>query len=229
MDIPAFKKGMALMASDLNRLANQVRASRITSVIGGKLDVTPGGTSITVTPQSNLAASNSTPTPWQVMGAAPQEGQEAPRLQVYLESELIEDPRGELALFDTGSFDPFTFPELNSAVFIKVEFDEDMKPIWYIVDHAVIPYGMWPDYPDPVVRDDTATGVNYKRQKYLFIALAEVVTPDDGREGTIYTIGEEQRKVVQLVNTNLCLQWTVLAGMSARIAVPWFGPNRLTS
>lgn len=46
MDIPFFKRGMELLASQLNRLSDNVRASTITSVIGGSFSRTPGGTTL---------------------------------------------------------------------------------------------------------------------------------------------------------------------------------------
>jgi hypothetical protein len=229
MDLPEFRAGMRLMASELNRLADQVRASRVISFVGGTVNQGPGGVSLVANPFPPRGAGSVVQLnfPFQVLGVAPEGEETAPKLKIYEESRLLEDPRGELAVFDAGSFQPFDFPELNSVIFIQIEFDEDMKPLHYKFRDTISTSGYWSSYPDPVERDSTATGVNYKRQKYLNIALAEVVLPNDTRDGTTYDVDGESRKVVQLVSTDLCMQWTVLAGFSARIAVPWTGASML--
>lgn len=51
MDLPAFRKGMELNSSELNKLSNAVRAASVTSVIGGTFTRTPGGTTIIVDQQ----------------------------------------------------------------------------------------------------------------------------------------------------------------------------------
>ena len=50
MDLPEFRAGMRLMASELNRLADQVRASRVISFVGGTVNQGPGGTSLVANP-----------------------------------------------------------------------------------------------------------------------------------------------------------------------------------
>jgi len=229
MDIPDFKAGMRLMASQLNRLADQVRASRVISFVGGTVNQGPGGVSLVANPFPSRGAGGTLTSnfPFKILGAPPAEQQTAPRLQVYSESRILEDARGDLGTFDAGSFEPFDFPELQSVIYIEVEFDVDMKAVHFKIGDTISTSGYWASYPDPVERDDTATGVNYKRQKYLYVALAEVVLESDDREGAVYDVDGEKRKVVQLVKTDLCMVWTVLGGMSARIAMPWAGPSML--
>jgi hypothetical protein len=50
MDLPEFRAGMRLMASELNRLADQVRASRVISFVGGTVNQGPGGVSLVANP-----------------------------------------------------------------------------------------------------------------------------------------------------------------------------------
>ena len=48
MDLPTITAGMRLLADDINRIAREVRASAITSVVGGKFIRSQAGTSITI-------------------------------------------------------------------------------------------------------------------------------------------------------------------------------------
>ena len=60
MDLPVFRRGLELVSAQLNKLSNAIRASTITSVIGGSLSCTPGGTTLVIdrqpaTPGSTVA------------------------------------------------------------------------------------------------------------------------------------------------------------------------------
>jgi len=48
MDLPVFRRGLELVSAQLNKLSNSIRASTITSVIGGSLSCTPGGTTLVI-------------------------------------------------------------------------------------------------------------------------------------------------------------------------------------
>lgn len=48
MDLPVFRRGLELVSTQLNKLSNAIRASTITSVIGGSLSCTPGGTTLVI-------------------------------------------------------------------------------------------------------------------------------------------------------------------------------------
>ena len=52
MNLPTFSRGIELVSAQLNKLADAVRRSTITSVIGGTLSVTPGGTTLTIDAQT---------------------------------------------------------------------------------------------------------------------------------------------------------------------------------
>jgi hypothetical protein len=229
MDLPAFKKGMALLASDLNRLAAQVRASRITSVLGGRVDVTPGGTSITVFPQpgSTGASGATTAAPFTVLEAPSEPGWTEPKFYIQSESFLMKDENESVQLITpiNTAYTPFTLPTLPGAIFIKVEFDENMAILGAWLETGTLSTALWPNYPKPVERDTTGVGFNYLRQKYLRICIAEVVPENDKREGPTYTIGTgpsaQVRKVVQLVNTDLLLEWKILDGLAAKLATPY--------
>ncbi len=227
MDLPAFKKGMALMASDLNRLTNQVRASRVTQVIGGTVSVAPGGTTITVSPTAGKAGGAAAyATPFEVLLAPQEEEWTAPRFTVG-EGYLLKDPNEDAQLI-TGFTPAFELPPVPGAILLKVEFGEDMDILAAWIEDGEISETFWSNYPDAIERDATGTGTNYLRQKYLRVCLAEVVAATDDREGPVYTINDEQVKVIQNVDTDLMLQWQVVDGMAAVVAVPWKRATRVT-
>lgn len=240
MDLPAFKKGMALLASDLNRLAAQVRASRVTSVIGGKLDVSPGGTSITIAPQAGTGGGGvaaSYTKPWELIGVPLADGETIPKFKVFDQSFLLTDANEDAQYIygvTEGNSTEFELPPIPGLIILKIEFDEYMNILGAWLEYAELTEGFWPSYPDPVERDIEATGANYLRQKYLRIALHEVASTTDPREGPIYSIpqgGDQdplQVKVIQLVSTDLLLEWQILDGLAAKLAVPWKYATRLT-
>jgi len=242
MDLPAFKKGMALLASDLNRLTAQVRASRITSVIGGKLDVSPGGTSLTIATQQNGAATAAAfyNGPWDLISQPLEEGETVPKYTIYEQSFLLKD-ENEVPVKITGLSEgdavPFELPwEANEqgVIFLKIEFDTDMTILGAWLETGVLSDELWPDWPSPVERDYEAEGVDYARQKYLRVALHEVVevgSTFDVREAPIYSIpqGEGdpiQVHVVQLIETDLILEWRIVDGLAAKVAAPWKRASR---
>lgn len=238
MDLPAFKKGMALMANDLNRLANQVRASRITSVIGGgKLDVTPGGTTLTLQPMSQrTGVAESYSGPWDLIAQPLEEGQTVPTYTIYEQSFLLKDENEDpikITGLSEGFGVPFELPwQLNGQgiIFIKVEFSPNMEILGAWLETGVLSPELWPSWPDPVERDYEATGVDYARQKYLRIALHEVVQINsefDLREGPVYTIPPDiEVHVIQLLTTDLVLEWRIIDGLAAKVAAPWKRASR---
>lgn len=71
MDLPAFRRGLELVSSDLNKLSNAVRAASVTSVIGGTFSRTPGGTTIVVNDQVRGGGSGgSIPCPFECTDAS---------------------------------------------------------------------------------------------------------------------------------------------------------------
>jgi hypothetical protein len=125
---------------------------------------------------------------------------------------------------------PFELPPIPGAILLKVEFGTDMAILGAWLEYGGIDNTIWPQYPDPIERDVLATGPDYLREKYLRVMLAEVVDPvTDEREGPIYEVqANDRRKVIQNVNTDLVLQWTVLDGIAAKLAAPWKRSSRAT-
>ena len=67
MDLPVFRRGLELVSSQLNKLSNAVRASTITSVVGGTLSSTPGGTTLVIGQQPITSGGGSAaPCPFKV-------------------------------------------------------------------------------------------------------------------------------------------------------------------
>ena len=227
---------MALLASDLNKLSNEIRASRITSVVGGSFTVTSGGTSLTV--GNGGARVSYYSTPFEVIPAAPtaQDGPTTKRkFQINPNSYLMEDENEEpVYIYGISDYPsnnvPFELPPIPGAILLKVEFGTDMAILGAWLEYGGIDNTIWPQYPDPIERDVLATGPDYLREKYLRVMLAEVVDPvTDEREGPIYEVqANDRRKVIQNVNTDLVLQWTVLDGIAAKLAAPWKRSSRAT-
>jgi len=236
MDLPFFQKRMALLASDLNKLSNEIRASRITSVVGGSVSVTSGGTMLTVGGGNARVAQYATP--FEIIPAEPttQDGPGTKRkFQVNPNSYLMEDENEEpVYIYGVSDYpannEPFELPPIPGAIMLKVEFGTDMEILGAWLEYGEIDNTLWPQYPDPIERDILSTGADYLREKYLRVMLAEVVDPvTDEREGPIYEVeSNDRRKVIQNVNTDLVLQWTVLDGLAAKLAVPWKRSSRAT-
>ena len=51
MDLPNFRRGIELTSIELNKLSSAIRAASITSVVGGTLSRTPGGTTLFINDQ----------------------------------------------------------------------------------------------------------------------------------------------------------------------------------
>ena len=98
MDLPVFRRGLELVSAQLNKLSNSIRASTITSVIGGSLSCTPGGTTLVIDRQPAGLSSSATGCPFQVtdISEAPEGGGQAVlKLNVKCE---------EIQAFSSGDF-----------------------------------------------------------------------------------------------------------------------------
>jgi hypothetical protein len=132
MDLPFFKRGMELLASQLNRLSDNVRSSTITSVIGGRFSRTPGGTTLIIDAGNRTASAGDAGTCYySVSDATIVEG--TPIIEVS--RELLPIQAGE-------SGDPYRYPygmtevdafkitidstfENWAGLYLKLEFNED--------------------------------------------------------------------------------------------------------
>lgn len=147
--------------------------------------------------------------------------------EVNPQSFLLKD-QNEDAVLIYGLGYGFELPPIPGIIMLRVEFSETMQIVSPTIMWGELNATLWPNYPDPVERDPSGVGPNYMRQKYLRVCLAEVVSTSDPREGPVYDLGGTSVKVIQNVNTDLCLQWTVLDGMSAQLAFPWKRASRVT-
>jgi hypothetical protein len=62
MDLPVFRRGLELVSAQLNKLSDNIRASTVTSVIGGKFTRTPGGTTLIINPVTTQGAGSGSAT-----------------------------------------------------------------------------------------------------------------------------------------------------------------------
>lgn len=77
MDLPNFRRGLELSSLELNKLSNAIRSAAVTSVIGGTFSRTPGGTTITVTPQvrgASTGGGSTVPCPFECTDASDADG-----------------------------------------------------------------------------------------------------------------------------------------------------------
>lgn len=220
MDLPAFKKGMALLASDLNRLANQVRASRITSVIGGRVDVTPGGTALTVFPQPGGASGATVASeefPFRLFAAEES-------VKINLNSFLLRDATGDtVSISNLSTF--FCIPTVGQQIILEITINAFGVP-----SSAELKCGawqdIWPTYTNPIVRDQTT-----KLQTKLIVSIGECSDETDDRDGFIFTDPALDPpvpvKVVQMVRTDLCCFLAQVRGLPAVLAMPWGRHNQV--
>lgn len=238
--IPDFYKGKQIFASDFTALANEVKSNRITAVIGGTFQRGIHGTTIIVPHQyysSSNANAYSYKKPWQLIAVPLDKGKKIPKFKVFDQSFLLTDANEDAQYIygvTEGNSTEFELPPIPGLIILKIEFDEYMNILGAWLEYAELTEEFWPSYPDPVERDLEATGANYLRQKYLRIALHEIAATTDPRDGPIYSIpqgGDQdplQVKVIQLVYTDLLLEWQILDGLAAKLAVPWKYATRLT-
>lgn len=226
MQIPRFNAGQALSAADLNKLGDAIRAVRVTSFVGGRVQENSGGTSLIADVQGSTSTTEATvvTTPFQVQQAPSEEGDQPGRIYVYVDGQsfLMKDQNEHDFVNITNisnGYHRFLLPAIGDVFVVLVEFDNamDVLSATFYSDSL----GNIPVYPKPIQRDDTAEGVYYLRQKFLWIPIAEVVAKTDPRQGTVYTDNGQEKKVVQLVYTDLMMTWEVVDGMAGIIARPW--------
>lgn len=226
MNIPRFNPGQGLTAADLNKLGDAIRANRITGFVGGRVEINASGTSLIANQSGSSGGGEVTlpTTPFQILQAPPQTGDQPGRVYVYVDGQSFlmanqnEHDFVSINNISTG-YHRFLLPPLYDVFVVLVEFYQTMdikSATFYPENLANIPL-----YPAPIQRDDTAEGVYYLRQKFLWIPIAEVVDTTDPREGTVYTDDGIQKKVVQLVSTDLMMTWEIVDGMAGIIARPW--------
>jgi len=107
MDLPVFRRGLELVSAQLNKLSNSIRSSTITSVIGGSLSCTPGGTTLVIDRQPGGSSSAVTQCPFRVTDIS-EPGAEGGQMTLKL-NVLCE----EITLFSGNGFE--CWPEGTSA------------------------------------------------------------------------------------------------------------------
>jgi hypothetical protein len=131
MDLPFFKRGMELLASQLNRLSDNVRSSTITSVIGGRFSRTPGGTTLIIDAGTQTSSGDAGTCYYSATDVSP-----APNnLKIEVARQLLPVQAGEEGNpyrypYGMNAQDPFIM-DINSlydvwvGLYLKLEFNED--------------------------------------------------------------------------------------------------------
>ena len=223
MNIPRFMPGQALSAVHLNQLSDAIRTSRVTSFVGGRVQMTTGGTMLIADPSPSGGGGVATAVyPFQISQIDTSGGR--PVLATNSESYLIKDQTDKdfvsiSPINVEGAYAGYFLPDVPGVICVTVEFDTNMEITNAFQESIGI--AAWPDYPNPIERDTEATGADYLRQKKLRIAIAEVAFDTDKREGTVYNDNGTSKKLIPITTSNLMLEWQVLQGMAALLAIPF--------
>lgn len=216
MDLPNFSRGQTLAASELNRLAAQVRASTITNVVGGSFQRTTGGTTIIIPPIDGGGGGGAATRefPFRLYAADDY-------VQVNLNSFLLKDATGDTV--EITNLQAFGCqPTVGQQIILEITIDAFGVP-----SSAQLKCGawqeIWPTYTNPIVRDQTT-----KLQTKLIVSIGECSSENDDRDGFIFTPPEgEPVKVVQMVRTDLCCFLAQVRGLPAVLAMPWGRHNQV--
>lgn len=242
MNIPRFSPRQALTADALNKLGDAIRAYRVTSFVGGRIEQNTGGTSLILTALTGGGGGGDAGMlPFEVF-ASPDPDDPSPTRPLFevnpvssIWKSMGSIERVIVSPFNTpGQYARFTLPDAPGAIVVTITFDEQMGITDAILEQ--IPLSEWPEgaggaagYPWPIERDAEATGANYLRQKKLYIVLAEVSTPEDERDGTVVDDNGTQKKIIQIVQSHLMLDWQLLDGLATKVAIPWADQPQLTN
>lgn len=241
MNVPRFSPRQPLTADALNKLGDAIRAYRVTSFVGGRIEQNTGGTSLILTAQTGGGGGDTGMLPFKVFASPDPNGPTPtrPLFEVnpvsYIWKSIGSIERVIVSPFNTpGQYARFNLPAAPGAVVVTITFNEQMGITNAILEQ--IPLNEWPDgaggpagYPWPIERDLEATGANYLRQKKLYIVIAEVSTPEDKREGTVVKDGATEKKIIQMVKSHLMLDWQLLDGLATKVAIPWSDQPQLTN
>jgi hypothetical protein len=216
MDLPAFSRGQPLAAAELNRLAAQIRANAITSVVGGSFQRTNGGTSIIIPSTEGGGGGGGAGTdefPFQLFNAGDS-------VKINLNSFLFRDSGGDtVTIGNLGAF--YCIPTEGQQIILDIPID-----VYGVPGESTLKCGgwqqIWPTYTNPVQRN-----AETKIQEKLIIPIGEVSSVDDTRDGFIFKNGNNEMKVIQMVKTDLCCFFSQVRGLPAVLAMPWYRKNQV--
>jgi hypothetical protein len=223
--------GSSDVAIAVNKLVEAVQSVRLLSGVGYRVDSSSSGTRIRIRPNATAGTAQEAATgyhPFEVV-AGYSDDPTAPLVRVVGWSWVFSTPWQAMALqglgarpgsFADNASDPgqFPLPGVGQAIWLHIPVNTDFS----LGDPATIEHGNpWPGYPTPW---ELYTETQYAgRQKNILVPIAEVSTANDDRDGTVYTVGTESRKLVQLLKTNVILRAVAFNGEARRIAEPWHG------
>lgn len=122
MDLPVFRRGLELVSLQLNKLSNSIRASTITSVIGGSLSCTPGGTTLVINQQPSTPGGTSAVCPFAVSNASV-----GTSLKVQIQTGTVLTPTGARYPDGMSIEEPPFYLEISETCFIycKISYIEN--------------------------------------------------------------------------------------------------------
>lgn len=136
MDLPNFRRGIELTSTELNKLSSAIRSCAVTSVVGGSVTRTPGGTTLVINDQvrGGSEGSSGLPCPFLVSDASDTVG-----LKVRIEWGLI------WQMLPTGMFANNTPPLImevtnSSFVYSKIVFDTNTllpTSVSFVIEAAI--------------------------------------------------------------------------------------------
>lgn len=141
----------------------------------------------------------------------------------YLFKELDTSKRQTITglLTDTpSSSDPgaFVVPSIGDKIWLEITISEAT-----LVTAATISHGAaWSGYPAPKAVSSSGSGSYFPYYKML---IAEVVAATDLRSGTTYTVGTEQRKIIQCARENQLLTAWAIDGVPCLVPEGWSVPG----
>lgn len=161
MDLPTITAGMRLLADDINRIAREVRASAITSVVGGKFIRSQAGTSITIDMSAGRGGASTAICNFQCTDATiTEQGTKTLRVEVRQQVVLAPNARWPQGMSIDGPSFRITLTE-SSYIYLKYVY----------VENDVI---IKPDEDAITIAHNTTPFVNTVDEEYVLIATVKI-------------------------------------------------------
>lgn len=155
MDLPNIEKGMRILAEDINRISREVRASAITSFVGGRFTRSQAGTSISVDPgyiwDSNGSSEHC---PFKVTNAT-----QGTTRQILIQQSTVNTPNARWPLGMGVGYPDFKLLITESSyIYVKLTYVEN--------DVIVVPedYGV-------MIAKETTLKQNTVNEEYILLAV----------------------------------------------------------
>lgn len=208
--------GTSPAAASINSIIKELNGMRLQSSGDILVTRTASGTTLKVNPKiGRSSAKGVTAT---VQKERPFEVRAGSTGFVYVSgfSRLCNLPGYTVTISGLGS--EFATPSIGSLIWLQIEVTPSTLGF---VSAAIQSGSGWTGAPYPIVNGD---GDDSDRQRYCMVPIAEIAAASDTRAGTIIKNGTDVRKIIQLLDTHLCLFIQAFAGRAAVFAMPWGAP-----